>query len=72
MGPKPKRKATRRKLGRLGRPSMGVQRYNVTLAPAVAEHYRSIGGGNLSAGIAKAAEPIADIRKWLTENHLQR
>lgn len=51
--------AKRKAKAQMGRPLLGSeakQRYQVMLEPAVAEKLRKIGGDNLSAGIAKAAE----------------
>lgn len=44
---------------RVGRPLLGGQkreRYQIILEPRIAERARRIGGGNLSAGIARAVE----------------
>lgn len=45
----------------VGRPLLGAEprkRYQVVLEPRVAEKLRKYGGGNLSAGIVKAANKV--------------
>ena len=48
---KPPRKPGRPRLG--SRPKI---RINICLDPAIAEHLRALGGGNLSLGIERAAK----------------
>lgn len=49
------------KPNKVGRPILGAERrkrYQVVLEPPVAEKLRKYGGGNLSAGIVKAAAKV--------------